>query len=72
MANESDLVTVSEIVNEYGVARKTVQRWVADKRIVPAQTLPGRTGAHLFTRSAAAEAFGKWKKLTEPASADKS
>lgn len=54
----NDLVTITEIVEKYGIARKTVQRWVDAEKLLPALTLPGRTGAHLFTPEAAEAAFG--------------
>lgn len=58
MSDQDTLVTITEIVDHYGVARKTVQRWVDAGKLVPVQTLPGRTGAHLFTREQAESAFG--------------
>jgi len=66
---DQPLITISEIVTKYGVARKTVQRWVDAEKIKPAQTLPGRTGAHLFTVEAAEKAFANHKATvsTEPA-----
>lgn len=42
------LITVTQIVEQYGLSRKTIQRWIAAGKIAPDQTLPGRTGAHLF------------------------
>ena len=42
------LITVTQVVEQYGVSRKTIQRWIAAGKIEPDQTLPGRTGAHLF------------------------
>jgi len=61
---DQPLITISEIVTKYGVARKTVQRWVDAEKIKPAQTLPGRTGAHLFTAAAAEEAFAGHRAAT--------
>lgn len=61
----SDLLTVTDIVTEYHVARKTVQRWVIDEKITPTQTLTGKTGAHLFTREEADRAFKGHKKARE-------
>lgn len=58
-AVDTKLMTVTEIVETYGVARKTVQRWINAGKIKPVLTLPGRTGAHLFDPADAKEAFGK-------------
>lgn len=55
--NDIDLITTTEIVEKYHVSRKTVQRWVRDKKIIPVHTLPGKTGAHLFTIRDAEAAF---------------
>lgn len=57
------LLTTTEVVEKYGVSRKTIQRWVNSDppRIVPAHTLPGLTGAHLFTPEEAERAFGSHK-----------
>lgn len=62
-----ELLTITDIVNEYKVSRKTVQRWVnADPpRINPVKTLTGKTGAHLFTRSEADRAYKGHKKVRE-------
>lgn len=59
---ESDLLTISEIVETFGVSRKTVQRWVKGSKVIPTLTLPGRTGAHLFSREEAERAFGAHQK----------
>jgi len=61
----NDLLTVTDIVNEYHVARKTVQRWVKAEKIIPIQTLSGKTGAHLFTRHEVDRAFSGHKKSRE-------
>ncbi|MHA6510701.1 hypothetical protein [Tessaracoccus sp. Y1736] len=57
-----DLISISEIVDTHGVGRKTVMRWLAAGKIVPAMTLPGRTGVHLFTRAEAEAAFSGWRR----------
>ena len=57
---EPGLISISQIVERYGVARKTVMRWLEAGKILPAFTLPGRTGAHLFTIEAADAAFADW------------
>lgn len=54
-----DLITVPEIVEEYLVARKTVQRWITAGKIIPAKKLAGRTGDYLFTRAEAEKSFGE-------------
>jgi len=40
---------------------QTVMRWTQAGKIVPALTLPGRTGAHLFSEEVADAAFGGWQ-----------
>ena len=57
MTDPADLLTVTDIVEEYGVSRKTIQRWVLEGKIVPTMKLTGKTGAHLFTRKVADSAF---------------
>lgn len=59
--HSSSLLSISEIVERYGVARKTVMRWLEAGKIVPAKTLPGRTGLHLFRADDAEFAFGGWR-----------
>lgn len=54
------LISIGQIVETYGVARKTVMRWIQAGKIVPALTLPGRTGAHLFRTEEAHAAFACW------------
>jgi len=58
MAPEKRFITVSEIVRDFKVSRKTIQRWIKAGKLNPDQTLPGRTGAHLFTLEEAERAFG--------------
>lgn len=62
-----ELLSITDIVNEYRVSRKTVQRWVSAEppKIDPVKTLGGKTGAHLFTRSEADRAFAEHKKIRE-------
>ncbi len=59
------LLAITDIVAEYKVSRKTVQRWVNAGQITPMQTLPGKTGAHLFTREEADRAFAAHKAAAE-------
>lgn len=65
--SDAGLMTVTEIVEKYDVSRKTIQRWVNSDppRVVPALTLPGKTGAHLFTPDEAERAFGAHKEAKE-------
>lgn len=60
------LISISEVVARYGVARKTVMRWLEAGKIAPAFTLPGRTGAHLFTIDDAEAAFAGWNGGAQP------
>lgn len=62
---DQELITTSEIVKKYGVARKTITRWVKDGKITPVMTLSGPTGAHLFSAADAEEKFKDWKKAEE-------
>ena len=55
------LISTTEIVERYGVTRKTLQRWLIAGKIVPVKTLTGRTGAHLFDEADIEAAFGSWK-----------
>lgn len=43
-----DLITTAQVAQRLDVSVATVNRWVRDGRIVPAQKLPGATGANLF------------------------
>ncbi len=44
----TQFVTTSQVATLCGVTVRTVHRWVATGRIVPAHRLPGETGALLF------------------------
>lgn len=46
-----DLLTTAQAAEILGKHPRTVQRMVASGALVPATTLPGKTGAHLFARS---------------------
>lgn len=59
---EMELISTSEIVAKYGVARKTITRWIKREKIVPVYSLSGPTGAHLFSATEVEEKFGNWKK----------
>lgn len=41
-------ITTAEVVQRLGVTRKVVRRLVEHGDLVPAQKLPGKTGAYLF------------------------
>lgn len=51
MPSPDDLLATVEAADVLGVERSTVSRWVEKGRLVPAQKLPGNTGAFLFKRS---------------------
>lgn len=53
MSNHStvDLVSSAEAAELLGIDRSGVSRRVRDGELVPAKTLGGKTGAHLFERS---------------------
>ena len=72
MTDPADLLTVTDIVEEYGVSRKTIQRWVLEGKIVPTMKLTGKTGAHLFTRKVADSAFKnhRGRKAADPEPSD--
>jgi len=46
----TDYMSTAEVMADRKVNRKTVYRWVATGRLVPAMKLPGGTGAYLFRR----------------------
>jgi hypothetical protein len=48
---EDDLLTTAEAAVILGVDRSGVIRRVKAGDLVPARTLPGRTGSHLYHRS---------------------
>lgn len=68
MTEPDDLLSASMISAEYGIARKTVQRWerTSPPRLVPAMTLTGATGAHLFRRADVERAMALYKQRPEP------
>tara|TARA_R100001244_G_scaffold6385_9_gene7513 strand:+ start:3010 stop:3222 length:213 start_codon:yes stop_codon:yes gene_type:complete len=47
---DDELIGTAEAATILGRDRRTVQRHVLSGALVPAHTLPGRTGAHLFRR----------------------
>ena len=74
MSTPDDLMSASMIAAEYGIARKTIQRWgrTSPPRLLPTLILPGITGAHLFKRSDVEDAMARYKQRAgteEPAPA---
>lgn len=47
MSNDRQ-ITTAELAQAYGVTVRTISRWVAIGRLVPAVKFPGRTGGYLF------------------------
>jgi excisionase family DNA binding protein len=47
----SDLLATAEVAKELGNSVPTINRWVAEGKLIPAKKLPGRTGAYLFDRA---------------------
>lgn len=43
-----DLLTTREAGERANRSTRTIRRWVASGRLIPAYTLPGQTGDHLF------------------------
>lgn len=48
MPDLNELLTTAQVADELGKTPRTVQRMVTSGALVPAATLPGKTGAHLF------------------------
>ena len=46
-----DLLASQDVCERLDINRSTLSRWVASGRVKPAQRLPGKTGAFLFTRA---------------------
>jgi len=51
MTSSEQLLTSTQAGAELGISGRTVQRMVEAGTLKPAHRLPGRNGAHLFTRS---------------------
>lgn len=51
MGDMPDLLTTAQLADLMGVDRSVIIRRVTSGALVPALTLPGRTGAHLFDPS---------------------
>lgn len=51
-AEIEDLITSAEAADILGVDRSGIIRRIKAGQLVPAKTLPGRTGSHLFERAA--------------------
>lgn len=54
----SELLTTTQITELYGIVHKTVQRRVNSGDLKPVHSLPGRTGAHLFSPQDVEREFG--------------
>lgn len=47
----TDLITRAQAAKVLGVAITTLYRWERDGTLIPAMTLPGKTGARLYDPS---------------------
>ena len=59
MPNTNATLTTAQVVEEYGISRRTVGRLIEDYGLRAAQKLPGQTGAYLFRRADVVRALAK-------------
>jgi predicted DNA-binding transcriptional regulator AlpA len=52
-------MTTAQVVEEYGLSRRTLYRRIETGDLHPTMKLPGTTGAYLFTRAEIERALGK-------------
>lgn len=60
MTEPEPTLTTAEVASRLSVNRKTVQRWVTDRKLVPAYTLP--SGAHRFRWSEVEEQLARMRR----------
>jgi predicted DNA-binding transcriptional regulator AlpA len=52
-------LTTAQVVEEYGLSRRTLYRRIETGDLHPTMKLPGTTGAYLFDRAEVARVFAK-------------
>jgi Helix-turn-helix domain len=50
MPNTNATLTTAQVVEEYGISRRSISRLITDGDLTPMMKLPGHTGAYLFER----------------------
>ena len=54
----TDTLTTAQVVEEYGLSRRSISRLITDGELTPLMKLPGHTGAYLFERAEVVRALG--------------
>jgi len=54
-----EMVTTTQIVDEYGVSRRTIKRRIEDGSLTPTMKIPGKSGAYLYDRAEVARLFAR-------------